>query len=287
MIERSDAAKYAISAFYEVFNDIDIFVEDTAKGYEKIFANLLTTASNSRLSIDRVFPLGSRKTVVERANDYLHSKRERKSAFLIDGDLFLLSGELYEIPINIIVLPRYCVENFLIDERSFLEIMDEDHPTLAAEELRNIFDYSGWIDRSQGPLKSLFLAFAVSHSFGAGITTVSRGFNSICGNQYGEINSDKIEAICEEIYSKLVRRFGVGTVDKKWNAVLKKIDTGQCFLSTYVSAKDFLLPLFILRMKTITNIKLSNLNIKLRLSKKSNPALLSEVVRKISEPIPH
>ena len=45
MLERRSSAKVAKSVFYEDFNDIDIYIEDTAPGYRKIFKELLIQVS--------------------------------------------------------------------------------------------------------------------------------------------------------------------------------------------------------------------------------------------------
>lgn len=281
MIERGYAARYAVSAFYESFNDIDIFVEDTAIGYEKLFATLLSRAAASTLSIDRVFPLGPRGQVLANAANALASSSKRKAIYLVDGDLYLLTGEFENLPKNVIVLPRYCVENFLWDEASFLELVDEEDHKCDAHELVRRMDYKGWWERTTIALKPLFVIFAVSHALKSGIPTVARGMKSVCLNREGEVDLEKATQIGDEIHNLLIAQFGRDAVQECLVRVEENVHVDNCFLTTYVSGKDFVLPLLILRMRAITRTKNSNLNLKMRLSRKCNPSPLAPVVRSI------
>ncbi|NWE37420.1 hypothetical protein, partial [Pseudomonas gingeri] len=66
-MERSAAAKYAASVFYEGFNDFDIYVEDTAPGYTKIFASILSRAISNNVTLEKIFALGERSNVLDAA----------------------------------------------------------------------------------------------------------------------------------------------------------------------------------------------------------------------------
>ena len=57
---RSETSKSAKSVFFEDVNDIDIFIEDTAIGFEKIYAILFSRVFSDAYSVEKVFPLGGR-----------------------------------------------------------------------------------------------------------------------------------------------------------------------------------------------------------------------------------
>lgn len=281
MLERSNAARLSISVFYENFNDIDIFVEDTAIGYEKLFATLLSRSAASTLSIDRVFPIGPRARVIQTAREALANNAERKAAYLIDGDLYLLTGEFEDLPLNVVVMPRYCVENFLWDEESFLDLLDEEDCKFSSAELQQRMDYKGWWERAITALQPLFVIFAVAHSLKSGIVTVSRGMKCVCLDAFGEIDAIKSAKLTDEIRSQLDEQFGKDAIDLEIDRIKGNVRNDRCFLSTYVSGKDFLLPLLFLRMRTITNSRSSALNLKMRLCRKTNPSPLADVVRSV------
>jgi hypothetical protein len=104
-LQRSEAARFAASVFFEDFNDVDVYVEDTAEGFSKIYGILLGRLLADRLTISRVFPLGGRTSVIAAAQREYTS--QRKSVFIIDGDLYLLCGEREALPLNVIKIDLY------------------------------------------------------------------------------------------------------------------------------------------------------------------------------------
>lgn len=277
MLERGTAAKYASPVFFQNYNDFDVYVEDTAIGYTKIYANLLARAAEEHITLDRVFPLGPRDQVIAAAEVASHTKNSRKSVFIIDGDLYLLMGENKKLPINAICLPRYCIENFLFDEETIISIIDEETHHLTETQIREQLDYNGWLTRSREPLKKLFIAYAISQKLSAGIKTVSCGYSGICLDSDGEIDVIKVESNLVDIKNSVVNKFGLMHYSSIEQEIVSNIKNDLCFLTTYVSAKDFSLPLLILRLKKISATKASNLNLKLRLSKKCDISPLKPV----------
>jgi len=283
MLERSPAARYAAAAFHRQNNDFDVYIEDTAVGYDKIFSSLLSRAISERISLSRVFPLGSRETVIGAAkHDLSCNPQLRRSVFIVDGDLYLMCGEKEELPINVIALPRYCIENFLWDEDAVVSIMDEEDVRHDEEQLRALLDLHGWLNRSRESLQKLFKIFAVAHKLDSGIATLSRGSRSICASQDGEICANKSEAIYREIYDLLTQNYGLVVVECALQQIEKNIDIDKCFVSTYVSGKDFVLPLILQRIRASTGTKAQNINIKLRLSKKCDVTPLKTTIERIA-----
>lgn len=283
MLERGIAARYASPVFFRQDNDFDVYVEDTAPGYDKIFSVLLSRAVSTRISLSRVFPLGCREEVIAAARrDEQLATKNRRSVFIVDGDLYLLCGEREELPGNVVVMSRYCVENFLWDEEALVALMDDEDLEAEAEQLRERLDFAGWLARSIGGLRQLFLIFAVAHKFDSGIPTLSRGSRSICASHDGEIDVGKIEAIHAEIYGALVAKYGVVVVEYMCRLVEGRVDSTKCFVTTYVSGKDFILPFAIQKIRAVTKSKASNINLKVRLAKMCDVSPLASSVEKIA-----
>lgn len=283
MLERSHAAKHAAPIFFHNYNDFDVYVEDTAIGYAKIFANLLSRAIDKNVTLERVFPLGGRLEVISEARKTISKAPPRKSIFIVDGDLFLLTGEIEQLPPNVITLPRYCIENFLFDEEALISIIDEETHDISNAEIKQRLDYSGWLSRSLEPLKSLFTIYAICQKLDSGIKTVSCGHSKICLNNDGDIDHEKVKNAIDEIKETLVEIFGIEKFQETEKSIIEKIDYGLCFISTYVSAKDYSLPLLLIRLRKISGTKSSNINLKLRFSKKCDISPLKEVGKKASE----
>lgn len=264
--ERNEAAKFATSVFFEDFNDIDVYVEDTANGYEKIFSILLARLLAPKLTVTKVFGLGERNKVIEAAT--LYPDQRRKAVFLIDGDLYLLCGEQIQLPPNIISLDRYCIENFLLDEDSLLDIMDDEDPTKGIEELRNIFKFNEWRGNSAALFRKLFIIYGVAHSLKSGEPTTSRKMNEIVQNNLGDIDVGKIDALCLLIKNNLSLKFGIDVVEDEIRRITLALDEKECFVCKYVSAKSYILPILFLRMRSLTKLSSNNLTIKMRLAKR-------------------
>jgi len=281
MLERSSAAKFAVSIFYESFNDFDVYIEDTAPGYAKIFSSILSRAMDGGVALEKVFPLGDRNVVIAAARKRLQNQNNRCAVFIVDGDLYLLAGEREELPENLVVLPRYCIENFLFDEEVLVSIMDEEHCSLTAEVLARQLDYSGWLNRSREALTLIFRAFAIAHKLHAEIPTVSRGYKSVCMNGSGELSLEKARAIEKEIIDALVADKGLPAVEEAISFVESKINHDECFVTTYVSAKDFVLPLMLVRMRALLDSNAKNVSLKIRMSNKCSTGPFNGVVRSI------
>ncbi|MCL6306993.1 DUF4435 domain-containing protein [Pseudomonas syringae] len=280
-MERGKAAKFATSVFYEGFNDFDIYTEDTAPGYPKIIAAMFSRAMASTIMLDKVFPLGQRGDVISAAKKRLSSGNSRPAVYIVDGDLYLLTGERDDLPSNVVVLPRYCIENFMLDELAMVEVLDEEHCSLPREELRSQFDYQGWIDRSTRPLASLFRIFAAAHYLRSSVSTVARGYGAVCSGGDGEVDARKCAAIGRQILSELLAYHGEESVQAALTYVDSKTSSDKCFVTTYVSAKDFTLPLVILKMKSVAPIKVPHLSLKMRIARKCDVGPFADVIRKI------
>lgn len=274
-LERTAAARYASSVFYEEFNDIDIYIEDTANGYEKLFAIILGRLLADRLTVTKVFPLGGRQKVIETARQAQNV--ERKSVYIIDGDLYLITGEREGIPNNVVTLDRYCIENYLIDERVIVDILDDEHPEKRKDDLAALFDFEHWLSSSRQKFTELFLLYAAAHHLQSGLPTISRPMKDLIRSNRAEVDAEKAQKIIEEIHSKLMEKFDEAQVTQLLAELQKNIDVNSCFVSKYVSAKDYTLPMLFVRMRSIWKLAATNLNIKMRLAKHCDLSSLQNV----------
>ncbi|WP_433861242.1 DUF4435 domain-containing protein [Pseudomonas thivervalensis] len=282
-LTRRSSGKFAASVFYEGYNDFDIYIEDTAEGYPKIFSFVLSRLLPATVTLEKIFPLGDRGQVVEAARRETRQNNPRSSVYIVDGDLYLLAGETVQLPPNVIVLPRYCIENFLIDEQAFLQVMNEESAGLNIEKIQKTFDFEGWVGRSKPILRELFEMFAISHKLQSGIPTISRGYKSICKDETGEVDAGKAASIMSEIESALIQEHGVEAVESARIYIRQNINCDSCFLKTYVSGKDFLFPLLFVRMRFITSSRTANLFIKIRMSRWCALEPLSDFGRQVMQ----
>lgn len=89
MIKWPERAKAAIRKLFEPLQDVDVYIEDTND--EVFYRTLLNNVTNGQIKIARVFSLGGKTPVVNKARGHDHSAR--RALFIIDGDLDWVRGD--------------------------------------------------------------------------------------------------------------------------------------------------------------------------------------------------
>lgn len=274
--ERSQSARRAMPVFFRELNDVNFYIEDTAEGYDRIYQNILTRLFIKK-NINKIFAIGSRTHLLSEAEK---NKSNKKSVYIIDGDLYLLGGEVEAIPDNVAILNRYCIENFLLDKDALNEIVSEEITTLT-EESDDYLDFENWMSLSRIELKRLFILFSICHVYQTGIKNVSHGFKSVISNNNADLDLKKINNICTLIYNELSKKISQPYLDFKIKKIENSLDSSSCFSLKYVSGKDFLLPVFLIKMRKITNSRTANLVHKIKLSRRIDVGSFSDLKDKI------
>ncbi|MFV8845976.1 DUF4435 domain-containing protein [Serratia fonticola] len=272
-MERSTAAKKARSVFFENQNSIDIYIEDTAVGYKKIFKCLLNRVLSEKYLINDVFPLGGRGSVIsEWEKD--KNKRERPRLYIIDGDLHLLNGNHPREP-GLYSLPFYCIENILISEHALTQLMVEEDPEREYEELKTSLNYTNWLV-SNRMLMDLFIAYAITFKHCPSIPTVSCKIKEFISGNTGEIDERKVTLKIKELHEHVKNKIGMESFDNELR-VLNPIKNENNALLKYVSAKDYLLPLLLLRLRENVKTTAQNINLKFRFSQVCEVDKISDI----------
>ncbi|HGY1050312.1 TPA: DUF4435 domain-containing protein [Aeromonas salmonicida subsp. pectinolytica] len=275
MLERRLKSKIAKAVFYDDYNDIDIFIEDTAKGYKKLFSKLLSRVLGSNYKINNVFPLGGRLEVVG-ACTRDQKTRDRARLYIVDGDLFLLTGE--DISLNgLYVLPRYCIENHLICFNSLVKFMEEEDIEREYSHLSALFNIDSWIDSVKTDLLTLFIEYGVAKSIAPHLQTVAFGYSGLVSGNSGEVDHLKVTERINNLKHDVISHAG----EEKYNQERKKISSKVSYdmdsLLKYVSGKDILMPLLMMRVKSIVKTTAANISIKHRLSNSCNIDSLNDI----------
>ena len=170
-LERSASANYAKHIFYHHINDISIFIEDKEQVVSKVFLTLLQPHLGD-IRLEKIFPLGSRTAVIEKAKQ----ETNKKNIFIVDGDLYLLCGEYNPLPDNVIRLEKYSIENYLItDINTIYDYMDNNIILHDKYSIIDKLDIKNWLTQ-QAKFEELYYLFAISHKCQSGIITTGRNF---------------------------------------------------------------------------------------------------------------
>ena len=142
MIRLSEEPSRLVSSFVAFRNDVDVYTEDNQKDKE-FYKALLRRLINPNIRLNDVTPLGSRKNVIDRCR--AEPENNRRKIFIVDADIFLVSGrKTPELP-NLFVLDAYCVENLVLDEASAVEYIYGESGTISKEEIKTGLNFTEWL----------------------------------------------------------------------------------------------------------------------------------------------
>lgn len=278
MLERGLSAKKARSVFFEERNTIDIFIEDTAVGYKKIYKCLLNRLIGDKFLINDVFPLGGKSAVIYSWQTD-ENKRNRPRLYIVDGDIDLINGER-ECGNGLYTLPYYCIENAFICEDSIVELMVEEDPEKEGDQLRNEFDLAGWEDKNSELLTNLFITYALIRKYKPTVASVHYQVNKLISDNTGNLDTMKVTKRIDDLKAELYLEIGEELVEKEFMEIKNSLSSEKG-IKSYVSGKDYLLPLILMRLKSIVNTRISNLNFKHRVSNKCDLADLHDLEHSI------
>jgi hypothetical protein len=237
MLKWPTRAQRAVASFFVKWNDVDVFVEDTAKYASTVYTQFLGRILDGRASVTSIFPLGDKISVIEAcAADTSVGGRNR--IYLVDGDLDLISAIP---PVN---LPRlythavYHLENYFICEDALIGVLHEENPRFNEEEVRVRLDFSGWVREIQ-PFLYLFRVFGISRILDPSLATVKMGVGMFATSN--KIDLEKVRAFCKDRVELLEKNFPKEDVDKAKSSVDGVVEK-KARQQDLVSAREYLLP---------------------------------------------
>lgn len=277
MIARSDGAKYAKHVFFTAFNDLDVFIEDTAVESKKMYAEIIRRALGGDVSISQVFPIGSKNKVIDQCSKN-QGVRTRKAVFLIDGDFDVLSGSSIPSLKRLYRLKRYCIENYLIDESSLLSILDEELHSKDVAIIKAELNFDGWRKIIADDLAPLVLSSCVGLNRACGLPAVNYPLSDICSCTTGFVDVNKIASKVVAFKAATDLKHGAGVFDSDFTSIEASAPASKTDLVFFhASGKALLLPLLKKRLMTLFGYAPSAIPFKLRIAMRCNVAELKDI----------
>jgi len=273
---RSLKSNFAKHILYTEINSINIFIEDTEKGIKKIFLELLQK-SLQEYNIEEIFPLEGRDSVLTKHQEYIEKKysSDGNNIFIVDGDLYLFNQNI--IPYKgLLGLNKYCFENYLIDEQSIIEFLYYEDSDKNRSEIKNILAFDTWCNDNL-LLYYLFILYGISHSYMTGIKTTSYKITNLISGNDGTLDKKKVVKRILNLKKEILLKIGNNEYKNSRNSIFNTISFNQDNMLSYVSGKDYLFPLLILRMKTVTKFNYKNEILKLKLAKKCDSSFFTQI----------
>lgn len=263
MLKRSVVASKAKSIFFEDYNDIDVYTEDTANGYKKLYSKLLSRYFKDDYKIENIFPLGGRDAVIEACKQE-KNKRSRPRVYIIDGDLYLLRNSNPEIP-GLFVLKEYCIENALVCENASVSFLVDEDPAREFDQIRNDLNFTHWMEHNEPLLLDLFICYAISMELTPDLPTVSLKVSDYINDDTGLVDIKKINKKTEQRKQEIIERIGKDKYEKRY-AELVEFSSGCDKKYSFISGKDYLLPLLQMRMRKVIKYSATAISFRHRLS---------------------
>lgn len=264
--ERGTAGRFAKSVFYEERNEIDVYIEDTGLGSEKIASKIYSRIFEGAYSLEQVFPLGGRGAVISKFNEEKTSLT-RPSIFIIDGDIYHLTGDHVKDEVGLYRLPCYCIENLMVDPLAIHSIIDEEDPVRSENDLIQAFDYEGWELLNKQKLRDLFIEYAISRVLNPSEPTISYEVRNLVSGNDGCIDDAKLSNRIADLSSKAIAKVGEDNYKVARDKILAEYEKSRLDDLDFVSGKDYLFPLLKTRLRATVKTLMSDLNLKVRLSK--------------------
>lgn len=284
MINRREESKSARSVLLEDFNEIDIYIEDTAVESKKIYTQLLNRVLDGLYSIEDVIPIGSSSKVIAEWVKHKKNKDNRPKIFIIDGDFIHLNKNLDKLIPNefngdytgLYVLPRYCIENYLIDESAIIEVIHDEEAVDERMAIKKKIDFNEWIIANQDLLINLFIIYSICIENNVPEKTIKFKVSDLVDASNGCVSRNLVLKRIEHLKSKILSSKGTLNIEEEVGKRDAIINRAEKVLLKYVTGKDYLFPLIKQRINLHYNIQhISKISLKIRLAKQCD---LSELV---------
>ena len=214
-------------------------MEDTAG--RNLWIKLLRHYLPKDVKLENVNVLGSRHRVLNACS--LDQQRDnRRKLYFVDGDLDLLRGVRKPRLKYLYRLRSYCVENYVVNENSFVSAITTLNIKIDYHTAREELDLFGWIERNGAALYSLFICYAVSYELKNEQQTVGYSVHKLL--RWNNTDLDFCEKRVAIRVISLYRGIRLDFSSDEVRTVYERIKANAERLGVwrFASAKDYLVP---------------------------------------------
>lgn len=279
MLRYSDAARELLPRFYARYNDINVFVEDEDDEifYEKLLQRLLSDS----LRIKRIFGVGGKQNLFEKAKEYSSNTAGENTFFIADGDFDRILGISPPTNERLHVLDEYCIENFLFEEDAICLVIQEEKPSKSLEQWKTTFSVATWVEKTVDILTPLFACFVLLQKYDRGKPNIGVGIAKFLSNgKCPSVDTRKIDEYVGGVQEELQGRYGVDFREKKEKIEDEMGHTWQD-RKRHICGKKYLFPLLIFEIKRHCKRNLNVESLRFRLVKHCRLDSLSSLRQQI------
>jgi len=260
------------------FNDIEIFVEDTKN--VNMWVELIRRIIPAHIRLKSVNQLGGRDRVIA-ACKADQSDDGRRKLYIIDGDFDHILGKLKPAMKFLYRLKAYCLENIFISESSVKYVGAASKPDCTEQQIVSDFSFQNWHASVSRLLIPLFRAYAVAHSLAPSMTTTGYSVTNFYDHtaQGPTLSKEKIGRHIIKILRHARQSCAKEDLRRKWREV--KNNSNALGVSQCVSGKDYLFPIFHLRMCKVLSFRGTPEQLKVHLARAFDPKMEPWLCRRL------
>lgn len=279
MLQYTSNAQELKPLFYSSYNNIDVYVEDDND--ESFYEILLNKIVDSSIRIKRVFGLGGKPRLLEKAKEQLSNPSHRKAFFIADGDFDrILNRNVPDIEV-LYILKEYCIENFLFEEQAICNVIQEERPRRKIRNIKANIKVYKWLEETVNSLTPLFACFIAIQKHSIGIPNVKIGIGQFISNKgIPKLDSNKVEAYVNEL-KKNHNMLGTIKFDEEIENITKKMGSRWQTRKRYVCGRKYLLPLLRFEIKSRFRRDLNPGSLRFRIMNHCKLQSLRELATKI------
>lgn len=278
MISYTARAAKALGFLKKHYNDIEIFVEDTAN--PAMWLRLLEKVLPKYVNVHSVNLMGGKENVVQ-ACKLDQADDGRKKLYIIDADFDYLTNKKKPRLKHLYRINSYCIENVILHPHCVTELCLDCAPKMGRQNAYSTINFANMIGIHEPLLRTLFLVYAASQELHTGVQTVKHSVYRLMSKLNGiwQFDPGKIKLRIKQVVRDSVRAAGLKPFIKK----RKELDLRAKTLpfNRVVSGKDCILPVFFEQLSKRFNYRGNLEQFKVQLAKEFKPRFEPSLSRRI------
>lgn len=270
MIRYSPSSARAIGYLKRFYNDIEVYVEDTASPNMHLL--ICRRILGPRIRLSSVTPLGGKEHVLEACRRD-QADATRKRLYVVDGDFDLILGLRKPRLKYLYRLRAYCIENLLLSETAIEAACLQSSPNLQPPQIHALLDLRNWLSNLLAHLRPLFVCYAICRALSPTTQTIATQVYTMCV-QGGQGPAPERVKVFRRIRAVLrdCRTACPTDAMRRARSHFQAIMTNDLRDTKYISAKDYILPLLYHRLHSLFGFRGTIEQLKLQLAAQYEPA---------------
>lgn len=199
----SEDGLYARDVFHMDFTDFFFYVEDED---QENFYLLVLKALYPKIRFEQVFALGGKENVLAHWRTHSRHPMSKPAIYLLDKDYDDILGRV-QLADNLVYLQKYSIENYLLQEDAFIDLVVEEFPKKKRKEVKATLALSVFIPERHVDLARLTILFVIAQANNLEIESTSQSVEKFTdAKERWKILPERIESYAEKVRQLLKAR---------------------------------------------------------------------------------